>query len=385
MRSPKWIRAQELDNWARTPQAKLLLPELVRRLVRATVPTQNLEKFDFPSEGETQRPGYDGTTLVTTGTPFVPEGVGLWELGCKVNNPKGKANEDYQKRVSEHERKASAGVTEDIKQATYIAVTPCDWQRGQVWADGRTKEGKFKEVRAYDSNRLEHWIYEAPAVGLWLAQEILGPRDGVWDLETHWENLLGSLTYTISPEVLLANREEMRATFEKWLKGSNGQLAVKAPSVDELLDVFCAWAHSLPPEEAELVASRTIIVEDRDAWRSLATSVNPLILVAAPRLEADSDLYAAADRRHHVLRFAPFTAPRSGAVEMERMRRFDVQEALKKSGVPDADAVKLAEAAGGNFTILRRRLSRIPGDKTPNWGSDPILQRRCNVVATAMQ
>src|ERR1700719_2205509 len=104
MRSPKWIRAQDLDNWARTPQAKLLLPELVRRLVRATVATGSLKKFDFPSEGETQRPGYDGTTFVTTGTPFVPDGVALWELGCDVGNPKGKADDDYDKRVAEHDQ-----------------------------------------------------------------------------------------------------------------------------------------------------------------------------------------------------------------------------------------------------------------------------------------
>jgi hypothetical protein len=127
MRSPKWITALNLDAWARTPQAKLMLPELVRRLVRATVPSDHLKQFNFPSEGEIHRPGYDGTTLLTTGTPFVPEGIGLWELGCEVGNVKGKAESDYQARVKEHKEKTKAGSAEDIQQATYIAVTPLDW------------------------------------------------------------------------------------------------------------------------------------------------------------------------------------------------------------------------------------------------------------------
>ncbi len=141
-----------------------------------------------------------------------------------------------------------------------------------------------------------------------------------------------------------------------------------------MVDVFCAWVHSLPPNEAELIASRAIIVENRETWKALATSVNPLILIAAPKLEGDQTLYAAAARKHHVLRFAPFTALRSSAViEMERMRRFDVQEALKKAGVPDSDAARLAEACGGNFTILRRRLGRTAADKSPEWGAEPLL------------
>ena len=246
-----------------------MLPELVRRLVRATVPTEFLKKLDFPSDAEVQRPGYDGTTVVTQGTPFVPDGVGLWELGCEVGNAKGKADRDYEKRVEEHEGKVQAGDAEEISQATYIAVTPVDWQNADKWAKEKTSEKKFKEVRAYDSNRLEQWLWEASAVGLWLAQEILGPRDGVWDLNIHWENLQATLSCTIPPDVLLINREGLKGTFAKWLQHPAG----------ELVDVFCAWVHSLPPNEAELIASRAIIAEKRDTWRDLATSVNPLILI----------------------------------------------------------------------------------------------------------
>jgi hypothetical protein len=116
MRCPKWVTAQDLDRWAATPPSKLLLPELLRRLVRATVPADHLKKLDFPSEAEVHRPGYDGTTVTTKGTLYVPEGVGLWELGCEVGNARGKADRDYEKRIEEHEEKAKAGDAEDIGQ-----------------------------------------------------------------------------------------------------------------------------------------------------------------------------------------------------------------------------------------------------------------------------
>jgi hypothetical protein len=240
MRSPKWITALDLDAWAKTSQAKLMLPELVRRLVRATVPPEHLKKFDFPSYGEIHRPGYDGTTLVTTGTPFVPDGIGLWELRCEVRNVKKKAESDYETRVKEHEEKVKAGSAEDIQQATYIAVTPLDWHRPEKWEEEKTAEKKFKEVRAYDSNRLEQWIWEAPAVGLWLAQEILGARNGVWDLASYWKALQSTLSRPIPADVLLTNREGIKSSFEKWIKAPSAELPVKAPSVGELVDVFCA-------------------------------------------------------------------------------------------------------------------------------------------------
>jgi len=123
MRYPKWVTAQDLDRWAATLQAKGTLPELVRRLVWATVPQEHLLKVDFPSEAEIHRPGYDGTTVTRKGTIFVPEGVGFWELGCDVNDPKGKAQRDYDTRVSEHNQRSEDGEHEDLSQATFVAVT----------------------------------------------------------------------------------------------------------------------------------------------------------------------------------------------------------------------------------------------------------------------
>ena len=42
--------------------------------------------------------------MTTQGTPFVPTGLGVEELGCEVGKVKRKADSDYDKRVTEAEK-----------------------------------------------------------------------------------------------------------------------------------------------------------------------------------------------------------------------------------------------------------------------------------------
>jgi hypothetical protein len=53
------------------------------------------------------------------------------------------------------------------QSVAYLPITARDWNGAAHWAQGKAAEGKFKEVRAYDSNNLEHWLLDAQAVGLW--------------------------------------------------------------------------------------------------------------------------------------------------------------------------------------------------------------------------
>lgn len=176
---------------------------------------------------------------------------------------------------------------------------------------------------------------------MWLAQEIHGPLEGVMDLVAHWKNVQAMLRQPLPAKVLLTNREAIGTAFSEWLGKANGELAVKAASPAEVVAVFCAWVLSIEPDEQDRIASRAIIVEQRDAWRALTTSRQPLILVASPRLEVDAELVVEAVRQgHHVLRFAEFRTPRNMPhVELPMMRRFDLQETLaREAGLPESEA-----------------------------------------------
>jgi hypothetical protein len=136
MRCPTWVTAAEIDDWGETTAAKALLPELMCRLVYATVDRTNLKFINFPAHEEAQRPGYDGTTLIDIERTHVPKGLCYWELSCQ-GNPARKAQSDYETRVQ-------AAQDEDLRQVTYFAITARDWNGAVQWAQAKTAEAKFK-------------------------------------------------------------------------------------------------------------------------------------------------------------------------------------------------------------------------------------------------
>ena len=90
--------ASEIVNWADKPDAQHQLPELVRRLVLATVPQP--VSLAMPSGSSVRMPGWDGLLDVVSGNTWVPNGKSAWEFSCE-NYPKQKADEDYAKRTED--------------------------------------------------------------------------------------------------------------------------------------------------------------------------------------------------------------------------------------------------------------------------------------------
>ncbi|HEV7403424.1 MAG TPA: hypothetical protein VGO11_10870, partial [Chthoniobacteraceae bacterium] len=372
MQLPTWIRARNLDAWAKSQAAKGLLPELISRLVRATTPVTSLTECDFATEAEVHRPGYDGTTVSAAAGLYVPTGICYWEAG--TGDPARKAEEDYQKRIAAHHAKVETGEVDDLTQVTFVAVTLRDWhdkkavgKKGsakgnairkrtqsvglggsKAWAKEKSKEGIFREVRAYDSKTLEQWIQEAPAVGLWLARQLGVSVEGMRDIGSYWSDVQAALARPLSPEVLLVNRSQTADAFRNWISEDAAELPVRAPSAAEVIATFAAWVHTLPPKEADAISARAVVVESRATWDGLSESLNALILIADPRLDADNETFSRATRKgHHVLRYADTrSSGRNSPLQLERMRRFDLQQVLRNSGLlSDVEAEQLAEAA----------------------------------------
>ncbi len=86
MRQRQWISALQIEGWAQTEDAKTRLPELIRRLIHATVASRDLEHIDFPAGEQTQRPDFDGVTKVKIGrgNAMVPDQITYWEMGKNV-------------------------------------------------------------------------------------------------------------------------------------------------------------------------------------------------------------------------------------------------------------------------------------------------------------
>src|SRR5258708_1602594 len=77
-----WVRALELENWADTLDSRSRFPQLVRRLLHATV--EGIQLVSFPAGEGVQREGFDGIVKTTSSNAFVPEGVSVWESGVGI-------------------------------------------------------------------------------------------------------------------------------------------------------------------------------------------------------------------------------------------------------------------------------------------------------------
>ena len=93
----KFITSTHLKQWADTKECQSLLPELMRRLICASV--KQLDRLSFPSGDAVHMPGWDGIVSSQESIDMVPEGVSLWE--CGVNKDiQTKENDDLTKRTA---------------------------------------------------------------------------------------------------------------------------------------------------------------------------------------------------------------------------------------------------------------------------------------------
>ena len=151
----------EFNNWSDTAEAEYKLPDLVRRLVLATLPAPPT-RIDMPSGSSVRLPGWDGLLEVVRGNAWAPDGVSGWEFSCDKRIT-SKANVDYEKRTA-------APLDLDKATATFVFVTSRRWPEKRHWVQERRAECEWREVRAYDADDLVAWLSQDPGVTRWFAK-----------------------------------------------------------------------------------------------------------------------------------------------------------------------------------------------------------------------
>jgi transcriptional regulator with XRE-family HTH domain len=356
-----WVTARHLEEWARTLEARSVLPQLVRRLIRAT--GQGLVRVRAPAGEQTQRPEWDGRVEASGAAEFVPQGLSVWEMGVE-KEPKAKAEADFTKR-----QKRSLGVVR--RTSTFVFVTPRKWQKKAAWAEEKTKLKSWREVRVYDSACLEEWLESAPAVDTWLARQLGLCPPGLIDVDEYWNDLRALTDPSLEAEVYLASRAKEFEQLKAWLEGPPDTLVIESRSPAEALDFVIAASRR--QEVGESFAARAVIVETRDAWRSLAGSDSRLVLVLHPGLAIEAELTAEAVRNgHHVIVCAsgPFPS-QCRRINLPRVSGLELQKALVAQGVDHTRAAELARTSGGSIAVLKRRTARYPGTAHPEWSRMP--------------
>lgn len=358
---PHWITANDLKEWANRAnrQAQEKLPELLRRLVHATV--QRLRKVDFPAGDSIHMAGWDGIVEVLEGNFVVPDGCSGWEMGVSKDFRK-KANDDYRTRCEEIGRDP-LGL--NPAETAFVFVTPQRWEgKGKSkedWEQEKNREGIWARVKAYDADNLEQWLELAPAVEIWFARLIGKWTEDAQDIESFWERWSGATELALIPQFYLAGREQAVERVKNWLAASPSKLTVQADSMEEAIAFFASAVLKLPEELREKYLSKCVILENRSSWRNFSSSENPLILI--PKFEQLEFI----PKGHHIL--IPIGCERSSqnALQLDRPDRTALQQALVEMGLSRHRADSLLEESRRNLFILRHLLTTAPEIYSPNW------------------
>jgi hypothetical protein len=347
---PELVGAIELDRWAATEDAKGAFPDLMSRMLAATLGVTNI---DVRSHEGVSAPGWDGAAT-STGSSFLPIGELRFEFGTD-QRPRTKAQADYDKRVKALPADA---------EAIFVFATPRNWATGKAWAKEREAEKKFQGVKVIDAHTLADWLRSAPAVHYWISERLgYRPRDAK-TIERWRSEFDDRITLTMPASFFLAGRStEAERLVNLLTTAGQGAVTIRAPWRQEAL----AFIHAVAAGNNDLLR-RIVIVQDAASWARLARSETQLILV--PCFDAP-DVRDAEDNGHRVVLV--------GGVD-ERITKVDIDlpkidphtagDALRKTNPDIHDEHGVVSLARRSLPALVRSRARDPRFREPVWVKD---------------
>lgn len=369
------ISADELEALASKEVAKGLLPELIRRLIRATA--DKIEDVYFPSGESTFRPGADGVLRAGGKPPFVPDGVSIWELSTE-KRPHEKGKRDIDKRSRADAQNTYLDVARS--EITYVAVSLRRWhgEKNQDRAGFESAQqacGVWKEVKVLDVEHLEDWLDSSPAVSVWLARKLHTVSEDMKSIEDFWEDYRTGITPPMSPELLLLDRaEKAKELIEQAVQGN--VFRVKADSPDEAAAFIGASLLSLPledPRRDALLAKGVVIKNPGDEAFINATTQKLFIVCVgratdiATRLAAKGHTVAAVYGNSHTT-----LGTNSPLIDLRRPKRQGFAQALQAMGMDEATARITAGECHCSITVLYR-IRDLAHSRRPNWATPQQL------------
>jgi hypothetical protein len=222
------VSANDIKKWTETSKkmSEVLLPELIRRLVVASIPLDKIKQLDFPAGDNVSTTGFDGLLLTDVGCPFVSSGMSVWEISTQAD-VKGKADADYLKRTP-----STTGINK--KKSEYVAVTSRTWRDKQKWVVEKQKDKKWKSVRGINANDLETWLSQCHSVHYWFSR-LIGKRvGGDRDVDEAWDAWRTTTDPTCVSNLIIAGRNEEAEKLVAILKKpSSKPVQIISQSIDE--------------------------------------------------------------------------------------------------------------------------------------------------------
>ena len=364
------IKAHDLEVWSDTIASRTDLPVLIRRLIATT--GNGIIRYDFPGYDNGERHGWDGVLETTQATPWVPEGLSVWELSTR-SDVKTKANDDIQKRNKQF-------FNVEPSSATYIFVSLRRWKEKEKtkWLTEQKASKQWKDVRVYDAEDLERWMERSLEARIWLKPRLSlstqEQSDKVRTLDAAWKNWIDSTELAVDESYFAEAIEEYQTVLTAFLEDSqDNHLTIGAASVGEALAfLWCAMGTKFQ----SLIRERLLIFDEAETLQKMGQERPAFIaIVHDPKTNAVSQTLS---RQLKSIYIYP-TGSDKADIELRPLSLCAVNR------LPAADRdISVAECGGtlsvkellmdcgASLTVFHRRLSCFPEERGANWRRDGV-------------
>lgn len=358
----KLIKVLDLQHWADSKESEGLMPELVRRLIHASI--TDIARISFPNEDCVDLPGFDGVLEYSSSSTYIPSGKVAFEIGTNQEQ-KSKADGDYNKRTE--------NTSEDERIIThFVFVIPRKWKNATVWERKRDKEGKWKSVRVLTAVELEDWLSVCPTVAVWLAVKMgkINETAKLKSLEEYWNNWsTNSKGIVLDKGILLGGREYECKRLLDYIKQPS-EIFLQSSSRDESLAFVVA---AIMNSGNQGLIDRSIVVLDDASAQAMVEQYKNIVVITN---STNRDLGYAIQKNHNSIIYVsrPLEMPPYGiSIELSAHDYLKFQQALEKSGYRDDEARNIARSCGRSVAILRHQLNFDAS--TPEWVKKDDIQK----------
>ena len=355
------IKANDIEAWiSHNIPARSRLAVFLRTLVHST--GSGLTKVDFPGNDDAERPGWDGFTDATEGTPWVPAGRSGWEFGTN-EDPKAKAEGDFEKSAKSLDKKQRA-------ETTFVFVTPRRWPGKAAWVVAKKAKALWKDVRAYDASDIEQWLEQSLPAQAWFANERYIPAQHVRSLDKCWADWADVSTPPLTGALFNSAIEATKRTMLSRLsKPSEGPILIAADSTEEALAFLAQLLGERGGEELASYRDRVLVFDKPGILPRLAGGAQTFIVVVFTR-EVERELAPFAKSMHSIVVYPRNATTSKPDIVLEPANYDAFNKALEEMGKDRDEISRLANASGRSLTVLRRQLSTVEAVRTPEWVAD---------------
>ncbi|MHA1267827.1 MAG: hypothetical protein ACTSRS_21525 [Candidatus Helarchaeota archaeon] len=356
-----YINSTDLDKWADSISSRSELPTLIRDLIFSTMDKGAIQKIDFPSGDDSQKPGFDGYLRTSEDNQFVPKGESVWELSCSKGVNK-KANRDYSKRTEEN--------SEEFRMKTiYVFATLRKWDKKDDWVKEKIIEDQWKSIKVVDGGDIENWLQIAKPIHLKYSIKIGKHPEGVVNIEDYvkdWENLFEK---EVPIDLFLVSRDDEIVNFKEWLFKGDCPLSIRAETVKEAELFSVSALRRIDKTKEHDIFQRSFYVTEDQTLLELSEFKEELILICSG---VSSEAISRADRNGHRVILPVSCNHRINLsqqhIELPKLPFDDTSMRLREAGFEEKQSRDLAILLRRSYPAFLRNLSKIPEDK-PSWAN----------------